>query len=363
MSKDFKLRKNSDDILLFDVKFDKDVKQNIKYGNFSKLDNVKSKIDIVDQDDWTKIRKISNVYEAPFYKASKKIISRAFYKLWEILYDYNISCNTETLHLCEAPGGFIQATLEYKRKNYNDVKTCHTVSLMSSSESSPNYHSTVVKRNDVNVMYDNDGDLYDINTILNICSKLKGINISLVTADGGITDNGDFNNKEILHTRLIFNQLFSSCCVLDNLGCLVLKIFDIFTDISAHILFLLNYLFEEVSISKPLTSRPTNSEKYVICKGFYKDKFSPSVKNTLYKCVISQGKDDLFLSSLLKIPQSFIDQIKIYNQRFLEHQISFIEKNLSLINEKKHRSLNIYNFVNQKKIHGKNWITKYHLSD
>ena len=44
--------------------------------------------------------------------------------------------------------------------------------------------------------------------------------------------------------------------------------FDILTDSSIHLIYLLSLCYKELYIYKPKTSRPTNSEKYIICKGF-----------------------------------------------------------------------------------------------
>ncbi len=357
----FKLKKPLEDCLKFDIKFAKIVKQNKDYGDFTKLDETRSKIDTVDQDEWTKIRKISNMYEAPFFKPNKKIISRAFYKIWEIICENKIDCDTETLHLCEAPGGFIQACLKYKKEKYKDVKTCHTISLVSSQDNSPVYSQELIKNNNVNIVDKYNGDLYNLRTIIHLNTMFKDTVLGFITADGGITDNGDFNNKEMLHNNLIFNQVFLGCCLLSDFGCFVIKIFDIFTDITVHIMYLLNFLFEEVIISKPLTSRPTNSEKYLICKGFCKEKFSTEIKNNLFRCISYARSNDVSTVSLLKLPSSFSCQIRSYNNTFVENQIMYIEKNLSIIDKKRESVLDIKNFINKKKIYGKTWMKKYDI--
>jgi cap1 methyltransferase len=44
--------------------------------------------------------------------------------------------------------------------------------------------------------------------------------------------------------------------------------FDTFSSLSIEILYLLSYLYETVYITKPLSSRPANSEKYIVCINF-----------------------------------------------------------------------------------------------
>lgn len=354
--------KKCENVLQFNILYtDNDILNNHQFGDFDKLDAIKNKIDNVDQDKWTRIRKYTNNYEAPFYNTNKKVISRAFYKLWEIIHDYKINCNTETLHLCEAPGGFIQAVIEYKSQKYNIIKKCHTISLIDTKLNVPNYHQSILKNINVNIIKHKECNLYNIDTILYIHSLLKNKKISLITSDGGITDNGDYNNKEVIHVRLIISEIFSACLILDDFGDFILKIFDIYTDITSHIIYLLNYLFNEVTISKPLTSRPTNSEKYLVCKGYNKEKFTVKIKNEIFKClnVLNENNNIKVYSLFDNIDDSFIKQIKEYNEEFTSQQIININKNLQILNNEK--TINIYNYIGKRNYYSRNWLIKYRL--
>ena len=51
-------------------------------------------------------------------------------------------------------------------------------------------------------------------------------------------------------------------------GTQIIKIFDTFTPLTIKLLYLVSTLYNNVYIYKPLTSRPANSEKYIIAKGF-----------------------------------------------------------------------------------------------
>ena len=48
----------------------------------------------------------------------------------------------------------------------------------------------------------------------------------------------------------------------------IVKIFDIFDVITVKILYLLTTYYKDVYITKPLTSREGNSEKYIVCQDF-----------------------------------------------------------------------------------------------
>ena len=46
------------------------------------------------------------------------------------------------------------------------------------------------------------------------------------------------------------------------------QIFDLFTPLTLKLLYIIYYHYEETYIYKPLTSRPANSEKYIVAKKF-----------------------------------------------------------------------------------------------
>jgi hypothetical protein len=52
-------------------------------------------------------------------------------------------------------------------------------------------------------------------------------------------------------------------------GVFILKIYDVHFEITNQLLMLLCLYYRKVGIIKPLTSRPGNSEKYVLCEGFF----------------------------------------------------------------------------------------------
>eukprot|EP00276_Gloeochaete_wittrockiana_P005361 CAMPEP_0184669880 /NCGR_PEP_ID=MMETSP0308-20130426/79513_1 /TAXON_ID=38269 /ORGANISM="Gloeochaete witrockiana, Strain SAG 46.84" /LENGTH=92 /DNA_ID=CAMNT_0027116359 /DNA_START=20 /DNA_END=295 /DNA_ORIENTATION=- len=64
-------------------------------------------------------------------------------------------------------------------------------------------------------------------------------------------------------------------------GDFVCKIFDIYRPFNVGLFYLLYRHFDRVAIFKPLTSRPANSERYVVCKGF-KERL-PKVTEHLFK--------------------------------------------------------------------------------
>ncbi|NWR70974.1 CMTR1 methyltransferase, partial [Centropus unirufus] len=93
----------------------------------------------------------------------------------------------------------------------------------------------------------------------------KGVHFLM--ADGGFSVEGQENLQEILSKQLMLCQFLTALSIVRTGGHFVCKTFDLFTPFSVGLIYLLYCCFERVCIFKPVTSRPANSERYVICKG------------------------------------------------------------------------------------------------
>lgn len=217
------------------------------------------------------IQKMSELY---FGLSDNGIISRAFYKLWEVLMTFDILPEVgsiKTAHLAEAPGGFIQAVALYRQKFFksSDVAkdTYHTISLkQKGSKYVPSFKNTMLdKLKQVTICDIEDCDIMRLSVQRKLVTETS--NVDLVTADGGFEwKNENFQEQEAY--RLIMNEILTAFRLQKQSGCFVLKIFDTFTDVTVKILALLQSYYKTVHVFKPLTSRPSNSEKYLVCRGF-----------------------------------------------------------------------------------------------
>lgn len=75
---------------------------------------------------------------------------------------------------------------------------------------------------------------------------------------------GQENIQEILTKQLLLCQFACALLVLRVGGMFLCKTFDLFTPFSASLVYLLRRVFEDVTLFKPVTSRPANSERYCI---------------------------------------------------------------------------------------------------
>lgn len=100
-----------------------------------------------------------------------------------------------------------------------------------------------------------------------IMKQTKGEGVHFMMSDGGFSVEGQENIQEILSKQLYLCQCLVALMIVRTGGHFVTKLFDVFTPFSAGLVYLMYRCFDEVSIFKPNTSRPANSERYLICKG------------------------------------------------------------------------------------------------
>lgn len=314
----------------------------------------KSIIDNIDNSKkWDQAKKLSNTFELINQTGSKSIsrimpISRSYFKLLEMITDFNLIDTNQNSYkyaaIAEGPGGFIECFINYRKKHFqgrNDTIQC--ITLKSDSNEVPNWNKAkrIFKTNNVKVNYgkDNTGNIYNTENIKYFRNSFGNNTADLVTADGGFDYSVDFNKQEIMTCRLLFSEILSALSLNKVGGIFILKLFDIYTIITVKLLYLLNVYYDEVIITKPYTSRPANSEKYIICKGFRG--IPESNLEYLYSMLEEwnmQNKKGLYLSDIsgLEISYNYILEIYKLNLYLANKQLInilkttlFIKKNVS----------------------------------
>ncbi|KAM6954069.1 cap-specific mRNA (nucleoside-2'-O-)-methyltransferase 1 [Aplochiton taeniatus] len=96
-------------------------------------------------------------------------------------------------------------------------------------------------------------------------TEMRGMHFLM--ADGGFSVEGQENIQEILSKQLLLCQFLTAMSTLRTGGHFLCKTFDLFTPFSVGLIYLLYLCFDRISLFKPLTSRPANSERYVVCRG------------------------------------------------------------------------------------------------
>lgn len=339
----------------------------------------KAKIDKVEAvKQWDRIKKRTNPYEIIYNSNSwnKKehsvakylAMSRSFYKLWEMMFDYDLLSDfggerLVSANLAEGPGGFIEATIQYRSGNVHFEKDRYFgITLKPTSKYIPGWEKVKgSKYRNVSTLF---GSLYSpkvVDIYKGIVNSEGGAHI--VTADGGFDYSVDFNQQERLSYHLIFAEIVTALMVQKVGGHFVCKVFDIFDTFSLKCLYLLTYFYKSVSIVKPKTSRPANSEKYIVAKGFVG---IGEKKAMLMKCLEDFekiGEVESVKSFDLEgfdLSDEFKELVGNYNVWYCNRQINCIERTLGLI-DKKLPQLE-YNKVLKNQVRlAVEWCNNYHV--
>lgn len=291
-----------------------------------------------------------------FNLKDKKISSRSFFKMWEMLNRHKLESDEKSnplikdndsefssFHMAEAPGGFIQATILYNEqfnKHFNKTKY-YGISLENEIKFSPmlqKYYGSGKNRQffQFKVSKDLDGDITKIsnmNTLLKTFIKNKQ---SFITADGGFDPfNEQYHEQESY--ILFFAEVVLALGIQKKGGSFVCKFLDVHTSVSVKILYIISLFYNDVKMTKPHTSRQSNSERYIIASDFkystsdakYKEQFE-NVYKVYKKCkeLDSQHINILDIYPDFEVPHLYRVIVSQYNTKITDQQFENINMRL-----------------------------------
>lgn len=252
----------------------------------------------------------------------KHPISRAFYKLWEL-----VQSNAEIkkviedplpkrfAYLAEAPGSFVEAIVTGRQKWSEGSGGDHHVGITLSSErrSIPHWKLQWSWMRHFNVTLcrgrDGTGDITNIANLEDMVNTCGGDGTcDLVTGDGGFDFSSNFNEQESQMIKLLASQVLTASRLLKLDASCIIKVFDAFNSDTKNLIGRFLDQFENYIICKPKTSRPANSERYMICSGY---KGGDSGLRRACEDFLS-GKSQAFI---LDVPESvdYIERMNLYH--------------------------------------------------
>jgi len=299
--------------------------------------------------DWEYFKKIVNPYELiytqkkyPNFPESVCLLnplSRSYFKLIEILEiadffkTFEKAIRIRSAHVCEGPGGFIQAFLDlcyrYKVLHYNST----AITLRPKQQNVPGWKraSTFLRKNsNIKIVYGPD----DTGNILNYANQNAFIEactgkVHLFTGDGGFDFSMDYDSQE----KIIFPLLLASVRMgLETLlpgGVFILKFFDIYHEPTRDLIKFLSQFFYRWTLYKPATSRPCNPELYFVGAGFRQPSLAALTQLRTWAKDVSEGR---IPTRLVTTPLPGIDTYLLsVIATSVKKQISYLEKVFSLI--------------------------------
>ncbi|XP_072935361.1 cap-specific mRNA (nucleoside-2'-O-)-methyltransferase 2 [Epargyreus clarus] len=272
-----------------------------------------------------------------------EFLTQAWTKFYECACTYNVvpleaiaEKQIVSLHLCEAPGAFITSLNHFLKLRHHELQwkwVANTLNPYYEGNSPSNMIS------DDRFMFhtldhwdfgeDNTGNLMEWNNSQAIVKKAKALGkVLLVTADGSIDCLQKPDAQEEVTSPLHYCEIITALQSLSPGGTLIFKLFTIFEHSTVNLLYLLNHLFLEVNIYKPVTSRQGNSEVYAVCLKFKSninlEEYLPILKSTYGTDLYSK----VSMFPLESIPETFLKQIEECEYYFTTVQCQVINNNL-----------------------------------
>jgi 23S rRNA U2552 (ribose-2'-O)-methylase RlmE/FtsJ len=298
-----------------------------EFGNFQELDDAKAQIDSLSRES-EKLRRASakylNEYELVKNICKKQVISRAYFKLYEIIY-YEPIVLSEKLNcffMCEAPGGFIECVSDIRRKK--NLRT--------------EYIS--VSKQDQYIKYDrylDESCLFYEDIVLNTFQVINKVlkrfpnKLDLITADGGF-DIKQFNAQEIITSKLLLSEIYIAVNCQKVGGMFIIKFFDMFSHNSVMYYLLLCNMYSYVKIIKPKSSRNCNSERYLVCYNF------KGIVNKDLHTIINQftllNNEVTLIYPNYTFSEDLIKKLKAFNNLIVYEQVKTIKESIKMVQSK-----------------------------
>ncbi|KAJ2949161.1 hypothetical protein O0L34_g6102 [Tuta absoluta] len=205
-----------------------------------------------------KMANIDAVFDFMFTKPKKPNGESAIDKK-EILYFADV---------CAGPGGFSEYVLY--RKGWRSKGFGFTLKGPCDFKLSDFYAGTAETFNPYYGVKD-DGNVFDPANLIslkeNVLKHTDDKGVHFLMADGGFSVEGQENIQEILSKQLYLCQCLAALMLVRTGGHFVVKLFDVFTLFSVGLVYIMYRCFDKVCLHKPVTSRPANSERYLVCLG------------------------------------------------------------------------------------------------
>jgi 23S rRNA U2552 (ribose-2'-O)-methylase RlmE/FtsJ len=311
----------------------------------TELDTLKQEIEILDKKgEWEYLKRSSNPYELVFSQTQDqripnsicilKPLSRSFFKMLEILtvmdfFKRQVKKKTiKSAHVCEGPGGFIEALLHLSTRAGFTVENAWAMTLKPTKTNIPGWkraYHFLKKSPMVSIEYGAD-ETGDIMVPINqgaFLEKTRG-KCQLFTADGGFDFSEHYGTQEEEVLPLLISSVLIGLQTLSKGGDFVLKIFDTESKATIDLIALMSSCFESWTLYKPGLSRPCNAEKYFLGRGY---KIAPGwIFKTLVEIRNAYACGFKHMTSIFtEIPKEISSDINTLVKFFMDEQVAALK--------------------------------------
>ena len=332
---------------------------------------------------WEYYKKVVNPYELVYTQkkydnfpdsiCTLKPLSRSYFKMieiFDIIHFLDRIPSQEPIksaHVCEGPGGFIEALFEEASRKERRVLTSIAMTLRSSQTNVPGWKraSSLLQRNrNIKIIYgeDNTGNILKANNqqyFIDYSTNPKyGGKVHLFTADGGFDFSCNYENQEQLIFPLLMASTKIGLEVLQVGGVFVLKLFDFYQTCTMDLIYFLSLHFEEWTLYKPAMSRPCNPEHYFIGNGFVGCSDEELDVMRVW-CSMVENKQPLDALYKGEYPQEFKETLEKLRTASFHSQISYLERVFFLIDLDDETM--VKQFLTANKDTSRDWCIRFHV--
>lgn len=349
-----------------------------------RINDFKSVIDTLDYTKYGQVTYHSEVVSKEFKqrlqsKLPKGPLTITWAKLYEIYSTFPeifAHDKIEYFDLCAAPGIFIVQTQFYATKIMNKPINWHATTLnpfalqmkndKSAGESTidpeklfrtrlPDMYGLIKKNMDKWIFGPhNTGDVTDTENIQSFAEVLSDTGVNIITSDCGVGQGKTpihYTEQEGYNIIVSFGATVTALATLSKGGSYVMKTFTLFECSTVSLMYLLSCLFDDVYITKPMTSKSDNQELYIVCIGF---KGIPP--DTLADLYFVMDNFDPYRALFTDIPDEFITQIAEFMQRYDDRVITAVNRVV-----KYYHNYDAKNILIEKIKFEKDWFDRYTL--
>ena len=362
-------------------------------GIHRRVNEYKAKLDDIGPDDFGKLSGNLDLYaglKRNFMKKGFPFATNASLKMYELIKELDlIDCNKPIRAFCDAelPGAFIvtinhfvktvckTADFDWIGSSYypQDAASAGDLTILGDKYGFyTNNRSNWLMGPKPNALPadvpDTSGDLMSGAVVVTVANAVHARfestgGATLATSDAGIDVSEDYSNQECDTSLLNYGQIIAAILALAPGGHMVTKQYTFNRPFSRSLIALVSLLFEEAYVVKPVTSRPGNSEVYIVGKGFLGIE-KPLAEELVQRFSVYGGvKSAPCKYAPLFNPEDYkaIDEelLKAATKIHTEQQVEFLNE-MSEYYENKEYDLNLKDISNKMQ---KEWLKKYPLVD
>lgn len=184
--------------------------------------------------------------------------------------------------------------------------------------------------------YGGEANSKNIQSYLDQLKRNASNGVHIVVADSAIPVQRDVFTKEIVSKQLHLGCCAFALAALQSNGHFIMKIFDVLTPFTVGLIFIMYKCFDRITIVKPHACRPSNAERYLVCK--WKKSNTDDIARHLLEVNETMTNDmeiiELVALDVLKKDESFFQYICNTNNDILLKQILAKEKMLLHLNDR-----------------------------